>query len=370
MQKNVASQQIILFAFDSATGLPKTGDGGNITPYVSKDWGTVTVLASPTATEMDSTNAKGFYRFALAQAETNCNVALFSGKSTTTGIVVVGKVETLTPANYAARVISSTGTGDANTVASGGYVYPTGTAQGSTGSSITLGASTTSAQALPGDKLLLTAGTGAGQPAYISTFNSTTKVATIIGFWPITNPDTSSNYQIVKDGGGVPAQPADVWDPTQVPSRVLSSATNLTSDGSFAVRESTIGVPVTASVSTDIAAVQTKLGTPATASVSTDIAAVKTVIGTPAGSTVSVDIAAVKANTTTLTTSITPTRAAFLDNLSAGAVATQTTANSIAAKTGSLKFSPSGNVTADVEEVKGSTGLSGNGSAATPWGPP
>ncbi len=89
MFKNVAAK-FMVFAFDSATGLPKTGDGANITAYVSKDYGTVTVLADTSATEMDSTNAKGYYLFDAAQGETNADCLMVSGKSTTSGIVVVG----------------------------------------------------------------------------------------------------------------------------------------------------------------------------------------------------------------------------------------------------------------------------------------
>lgn len=90
MYKNVASQKIAFFAFDVTTGLPKTGDAANLTGYVDIDWGGVTVLADTTATEIDSTNAKGWYSFDLAQAESNGNTLVFSGKSSTANIVLVG----------------------------------------------------------------------------------------------------------------------------------------------------------------------------------------------------------------------------------------------------------------------------------------
>ena len=64
-----------------------------------------------------------------------------------------------------------------------------------------------------------------------------------------------------------------------------------------------IGAPTGASISADIAAVQTKLGTPAGASVSADIASVQTTdnniysrIGAPVGASISADIAAVKSD--------------------------------------------------------------------------
>lgn len=90
MFKNVASQKFAVFAFDSTTNLPKTGDAANITAYVSKDYGVVTVLADTSATEMDATNAKGYYLFDAAQAETNADFLLVSGKSSTANIVVTG----------------------------------------------------------------------------------------------------------------------------------------------------------------------------------------------------------------------------------------------------------------------------------------
>ena len=95
MLKNVAGQKLIVFAFDSTTNLPKTGDAANITAYVSKDFGTVTVLGDTSAAEMDATNAKGYYLFDLTQAETNADTLLFSAKSSTANIVVVGAPATV-----------------------------------------------------------------------------------------------------------------------------------------------------------------------------------------------------------------------------------------------------------------------------------
>jgi len=87
MQKNVGSQKLVVYVWDSTTGLPKTGDAANLTAYVSIDWGTVTVLGDTSATEMDATNAKGYYLFDLTQAETNGNVLTFTCKSSTANMV-------------------------------------------------------------------------------------------------------------------------------------------------------------------------------------------------------------------------------------------------------------------------------------------
>jgi len=108
MFKNVASQKIKLFAFDSTTGVGKTGDAANLTAYVSKDNGTVTVLGDTSATEMDATNAKGWYLFDLTQAETNADSLLFSGKSSTSNIQVCGQIYETYPASFTAFVTPPT----------------------------------------------------------------------------------------------------------------------------------------------------------------------------------------------------------------------------------------------------------------------
>lgn len=112
MFKNVASQKVALFAFDTTTGVPKSGDGANITPYVSKDYGAVTVLGTTTATEMDATNAKGWYSFVLTQGESNADALLFTGKSTTANISIVGALIFTTPPNFSTLVIDGSGRGD------------------------------------------------------------------------------------------------------------------------------------------------------------------------------------------------------------------------------------------------------------------
>ncbi len=151
MFKNTASQKLTVFAFDSTTNAPKTGDASNITAYVSKDDGTLTVLADTTATEVDSTNGKGYYLFDLAQAETNADKLLFSAKSSTSNIVVIGVpavVYTL-PANFTATAITSGGIvqADLQTIktqtvtCSGGVTVPAATLASTT--NITAGTITT-----------------------------------------------------------------------------------------------------------------------------------------------------------------------------------------------------------------------------------
>ena len=121
MFRNVATK-IAVFAFTTTDGTPKTGDAANLTAYVSKDYGVVTVLADITATELDATNAKGWYLFDVAQAETNADALLFSGKSSTANISVVAQYIHTAPNRFTTMVIDAAGLVDANMVKAG----PTG----------------------------------------------------------------------------------------------------------------------------------------------------------------------------------------------------------------------------------------------------
>lgn len=116
MFKNVASQKIVFVAWDSATGLLKTGDAANLTAYVSKDGGSVTVLGDTSASEMDATNAKGCYSFDVAQSESNGDMLLFTCKSSTSGIQLDPVLVFTDPANFTKLVIDSNGLTDANAV--------------------------------------------------------------------------------------------------------------------------------------------------------------------------------------------------------------------------------------------------------------
>ena len=109
MFKNVASQKIAMLAVDSATGRPKTGDAANLTAYLSKEFGTVTALGDTSATEMSATNAPGWYWWDVTQAETNADALLFSGKSSTSGVDLVGALVYTVPANFTALAVSTAG---------------------------------------------------------------------------------------------------------------------------------------------------------------------------------------------------------------------------------------------------------------------
>lgn len=110
MLKNVTGQKIRLFAFDTSTGAPKTGDAANLTAYVAKDRGTLTALGDTSATEISSTNAPGLYEFDLTQAETNADVLDFTGKSSTSNIAIVPILNLFTRPQYSTiQAIDSSG---------------------------------------------------------------------------------------------------------------------------------------------------------------------------------------------------------------------------------------------------------------------
>lgn len=160
MFKNVAST-FIVFAFDATTNVPKTGDAANITAYVSKDYGTVTVLGDLSATEFDATNAPGYYWFTAAQAETNADCLMVTAKSSTANIKVLGAPAViytrpttgwLAPATAGRTlVVDAAGLADANVVKIG----PTGSGTAQTARDI-------------GTSVLLSSGTGTGQLDFTS----------------------------------------------------------------------------------------------------------------------------------------------------------------------------------------------------------
>lgn len=86
LQKNVASQKWRVFAFDTTTGVAKTGDAANITAKIAKDWAAAgaTNDVNPTETE------DGYYLFDLTQAETNADNLDLYPESATANIQVIG----------------------------------------------------------------------------------------------------------------------------------------------------------------------------------------------------------------------------------------------------------------------------------------
>lgn len=109
MFKNVAGQFIELFAYNTSTGAPATGDGANLAVHTSRDGGTLSALTDTSATEISSTNAPGWYRWDVTQAESNGDAIFFGGRSTTSSVVLVGQRILTRPPNFTALSINSGG---------------------------------------------------------------------------------------------------------------------------------------------------------------------------------------------------------------------------------------------------------------------
>ena len=83
--KNVTAQKFPVYAYDKTTGLPKTGDAGNITGCYSLDGGAAQAL-----TGNPSEIGGGWYVFSPTQAQTNGDLVVWYGASSTSNVVVEG----------------------------------------------------------------------------------------------------------------------------------------------------------------------------------------------------------------------------------------------------------------------------------------
>ncbi|MBD3297880.1 MAG: hypothetical protein GF341_04430 [candidate division Zixibacteria bacterium] len=86
--KNVASQKIAVFAYDSTDGSAKTGDAANITAQISKDGAATAATNDTNPTELDATDAPGIYLFDMTQAETNADLIVLAAVSSTSDILL------------------------------------------------------------------------------------------------------------------------------------------------------------------------------------------------------------------------------------------------------------------------------------------
>lgn len=84
MFKNKANQGIYVFAYDTISNVPKTGDAANITANISKDGAAAAGVSDTNPTEI----GEGIYWFDLAQAETNADTIAVTPSSTTAGVQV------------------------------------------------------------------------------------------------------------------------------------------------------------------------------------------------------------------------------------------------------------------------------------------
>lgn len=220
MERNVSSQYLTLFAFDYSTGAPKTGDQANLTPYVSVDDGSVTVLTNAGATQLDATNAPGMYKWLLTSGETNGTKLIFTCKSSTANVSIVPQVIYTDPPNFSlmkldtslalgyATVYAENHTGEhllTNTYYDSYTRLTSGTVAAGAAGTVTLAAGASSVDDFyKGRSISIISGTGVGQSRVCTAYNGTTKVATISPNWA-TNPSAGATYYIgLLDASSVP----------------------------------------------------------------------------------------------------------------------------------------------------------------------
>ncbi len=274
--KNTSGQKVRVFAFDATTGLPKVSDSANITASVSKDFGAFADLTDTSASEEDSTKAKGYYLFDISQTETNADDIAITGRSSTSNIVVVGAPARMAtrPPNAGALSIDSSGRVD--------VIKVNGTSQ----TARDLGAS-----------VLLSSGTGTGQ---LSLSSGLVTLAAVT--------HTGAVIPTVTTLTNLPAITTDWLTGTGV----AASAVTKIQAGLATPTNITAGTITTVTTLTNLPAAPTDWLT-AAAVAAAAVTKIQAGLSTYAGGDTS--------GTTTLLARLTSTRSGYLDNLSAGAVA-------------------------------------------------
>lgn len=105
-ERNVANQKLVVFLFDTSTGAAKINEQASITVYAKELGGSVAVIAdgdAGEATQLDATNAPGYYEVDIAAGEIDTAYTYFFPKSSTanTGAVIVMPAFTI-PAGFSA----------------------------------------------------------------------------------------------------------------------------------------------------------------------------------------------------------------------------------------------------------------------------
>jgi len=122
--KNVASQKMAVFAWDTVANEEKTGDAANITARLSKDGGAATATNDTNPTELDATYSPGVYLFDMTQAETNCDLAVLFAKSSSTGIKIEPVIVYTFPTPLGASDISNLDASVSSRLPTASYTAP------------------------------------------------------------------------------------------------------------------------------------------------------------------------------------------------------------------------------------------------------
>ena len=114
LQKNVASQKIAVYAYDTAAGAPIIDDEGNITCYYSLDGAADVQTTDANPVPIDDVTMPGIYVFDLEQAETNGNMIVIYAKSATADVQLDPIIVFTDPPNFNVLSIAATGEAQAD----------------------------------------------------------------------------------------------------------------------------------------------------------------------------------------------------------------------------------------------------------------
>ena len=121
MQKNVAGQLWVVFAFDRTDNTPVTGDAAQITANLRLDGGAANAVDDTNPAELED----GFYFFTITQAECNADMVLMSPESSTGDVQVIGVPGVIYTTAPAANTLTAA---TVNTAVEGGQVGTDATA--------------------------------------------------------------------------------------------------------------------------------------------------------------------------------------------------------------------------------------------------
>jgi YD repeat-containing protein len=107
MQKNVAGQIWVVYAYDITDNTPKTGDAAQITANLRLDGGEANAVDDANPTELEA----GYYAFDITQAESIADSLLLVPASSTENIQVVALPPHVwtRPPNFQKTLIDATG---------------------------------------------------------------------------------------------------------------------------------------------------------------------------------------------------------------------------------------------------------------------
>ena len=206
MYKNVGSQKVAVFAWNSLAETPETGDAANITAEISKDGGASAPTNNANPTELDAIDHPGVYLFDLTQSETNADLIVITPSSITANVVF----DPLSLLIYTDSMdaiadgvwdeVLSSGTHDI--LFSAGQrlrhlVLRSGTAISGTGNSITLPGPWSATDGIYEDNIIsIVDGLGAGQTRLIVDYVGADRKAYIDKDWDVI-PDNTSVIELL-----------------------------------------------------------------------------------------------------------------------------------------------------------------------------